>query len=538
MSNDSGSSKLASLSSLVWQLVKPSKNATFTQQVSVYISILLVAGTLITLTTYLFIKIATDLLGRRLRTRSEHARQNLIKEFPHEADKDGKIPRVVIVGFFHPYCNAGGGGERVLWRAIHATLSERRNVVAVVYTGDTDATKEVILEKVKSRFELSLDDKRLHFVFLEKRRLVNASTWPRFTLLGQAVGSIPLGYEAISKLVPDVFIDTMGYAFTYPLVSLLLRIPVGAYVHYPMISSDMIESLSIPSQLPKIIYWRIFTLFYAIAGAFADIVVTNSTWTFDHIWSEWWLNRFLAKVHDKSKKLDFQILYPPCATAELTAFDVEKPRQPIILSIAQFRPEKRHSIIIEEFAKYKSLPSANQNVKLVLIGSVRDDLDKKRVYELRLQARELGIADDVEFVLEAKWEQVKAFLRAASVGVNAMWNEHFGMGVVEYMAAGLLTIVHESGGPKLDIVVPYKGQPSGFHFSTEPCSPADGLAKTFERALSLSSSQAIQYRKRAQLTSERFSEENFEKLWKERLLVLLMLEQYRRVSRVSRGVVS
>lgn len=24
------------------------------------------------------------------------------------------------VGFFHPYCNAGGGGERVLWRAVEA----------------------------------------------------------------------------------------------------------------------------------------------------------------------------------------------------------------------------------------------------------------------------------------------------------------------------------------------------------------------------------------------------------------------------------
>lgn len=24
------------------------------------------------------------------------------------------------VGFFHPYCNAGGGGEKVLWVAIQA----------------------------------------------------------------------------------------------------------------------------------------------------------------------------------------------------------------------------------------------------------------------------------------------------------------------------------------------------------------------------------------------------------------------------------
>ena len=30
----------------------------------------------------------------------------------------GKVP--VVVGFFHPYCNAGGGGERVLWTAVRA----------------------------------------------------------------------------------------------------------------------------------------------------------------------------------------------------------------------------------------------------------------------------------------------------------------------------------------------------------------------------------------------------------------------------------
>ena len=36
------------------------------------------------------------------------------------------------------------------------------------------------------------------------------------------------------------FIDTMGYAFTFHVVSLLGRIPVGAYVHYPTISTEML----------------------------------------------------------------------------------------------------------------------------------------------------------------------------------------------------------------------------------------------------------------------------------------------------------
>lgn len=29
-------------------------------------------------------------------------------------------PEPLVVGFFHPYCNDGGGGERVLWTAIRA----------------------------------------------------------------------------------------------------------------------------------------------------------------------------------------------------------------------------------------------------------------------------------------------------------------------------------------------------------------------------------------------------------------------------------
>jgi len=31
---------------------------------------------------------------------------------------NGRSP--LIIGFFHPYCNAGGGGERVLWIAVQA----------------------------------------------------------------------------------------------------------------------------------------------------------------------------------------------------------------------------------------------------------------------------------------------------------------------------------------------------------------------------------------------------------------------------------
>jgi hypothetical protein len=42
-----------------------------------------------------------------------------------------------------------------------------------------------------------------------------------------------------------------------------------------------------------------------------------------------------------------------------------------------------------------------------------------------------------------------------------MKDEHFGIGVVEFMASGLIPLVHQSAGPWMDIVVPLKGQVTG-----------------------------------------------------------------------------
>ena len=56
-----------------------------------------------------------------------------------------------VVGFFHPFCNAGGGGERVLWAAIRATQKRWPNAKVMVYTGDHGVTKDQMLYRVKVR---------------------------------------------------------------------------------------------------------------------------------------------------------------------------------------------------------------------------------------------------------------------------------------------------------------------------------------------------------------------------------------------------
>jgi hypothetical protein len=56
-------------------------------------------------------------------------------------------------------------------------------------------------------------------------------------MLFQSIGSTLVGLECILRLTPDVFCDTMGAAFTYPVVHYLTNAKVVAYVHYPIIST-------------------------------------------------------------------------------------------------------------------------------------------------------------------------------------------------------------------------------------------------------------------------------------------------------------
>ena len=61
------------------------------------------------------------------------------------------------------------------------------------------------------------------FVFLRQRAWVEASTYPVFTLLGQSLGSVFLAWEAFTLFMPDIFVDSMGYAFSLPLFANLAQ---------------------------------------------------------------------------------------------------------------------------------------------------------------------------------------------------------------------------------------------------------------------------------------------------------------------------
>jgi alpha-1,2-mannosyltransferase len=83
-----------------------------------------------------------------------------------------------------------------------------------------------------------------------------------------------------------------------------------------------------------------------------------------------------------------------------------------------------------------------------------------------------------------------------------MWNEHFGISIVEMMNAGLLTIAHNSGGPKSDTIVPYQGQVTGFLATT-----ADEYAKAILEALHMSNDRAESIREASIKSAARYTDD-------------------------------
>lgn len=370
----------------------------------------------------------------------------------------------VVVGFFHPYCNAGGGGERVLWQSIRALQVRYNFIRCVVYTGDPTSKNE-ILGKVKRRFGIDLTG--VEFVYLKCRGCVEAERYPRFTLLLQSLGSFFLGLEAFVKFVPDVYIDTMGYAFTLPLFRWLGRCKTASYVHYPVVSQDMLQvvqnrqstfnnarwiSRSRFLSKCKLYYYRLFAKLYSFVGRRSNVVMVNSTWTHRHISKLWGCRRLF-------------IVYPPCDTGTFQQLPIARSEKHFtIVSVGQFRPEKKHEMQLHVLKEFLSYINSEQRkmVKLVLVGSCRDSEDEARVNVLKSIADSLSISKYVRFELNISFQQLQNELKNAKVALHTMENEHFGIVLPECMAAGCIMVAHNSGGPRDDIVVDWHGNRVGY----------------------------------------------------------------------------
>ncbi|KAF3433393.1 hypothetical protein FNV43_RR24495 [Rhamnella rubrinervis] len=411
------------------------------------------------------------------------------------------------VGFFHPYTNDGGGGERVLWCAVKAIQEESPDLECVVYTGDHDASPQSLMGRAVDRFGVEL----LHppkVVHLYKRKWIEETTYPRFTMMGQSLGSVYLSWEALCKLNPLYYIDTSGYAFTYPLAR-IFGCKVICYTHYPTISLDMLSRVRDRSSMYnndaliaksiwlsriKIIYYTFFSWMYGFVGSCAHLAMVNSSWTRTHIEKLW-------KIPHRTMRV-----YPPCDTSGLQVLPLERPTEtPKIISVAQFRPEKAHTLQLEAFSvTIGKLDADLPRPKLQFVGSCRNKSDEERLQNLKIKAVELKVDADVEFHKNITYRDLVKLLGAAIVGIHSMIDEHFGISVVEYMAAGAIPVAHNSAGPMMDIVLEEDGQQTGFLARS-----VDEYADAILKVINMPEAERLTMAKAARRRASKFSEQRF-----------------------------
>ncbi|GAX84154.1 hypothetical protein CEUSTIGMA_g11577.t1 [Chlamydomonas eustigma] len=465
-----------------------------------------------------------------------------------------KLPNLKkgYVAFFHPFADGGGGGERVLWCAVKALQEQTPHVKVAIYVRE-GVSSEQLVKEASHRFNISLSND-ITVVPLNHTSLVLPERYPRLTLLGQAWGATKLGHEALSKFVPEVFIDTTGWAFTFPLAR-LAGCRVACYVHYPTVSSDMISRVASGKQtynnqasiagsplksFIKLLYYRLFALLYGVVGACSQLsdqavrdiltsqaTMVNSSWTLGHLQNLWWghgertsTSSTITAVNTGSRNCRIALVYPPVDTEDLKTLPLDsRSTPPYIISLAQFRPEKNHRMQLEAFALAKKRAVAGPKgqrvleARLKLVGGCRHAEDNARLEDLKVLAHDLGVHQSVDWCVNASYTQLKGLLAGAVAGIHTMQDEHFGICVVEYMAAGVIPLAHNSGGPKADIVVPVlqhvagsssKAVSSGYLAST-----VEEYADAISQVLALEEGARIQMAAAARSHADTFSTEKF-----------------------------
>ena len=166
-----------------------------------------------------------------------------------------------------------------------------------------------------------------------------------------------------------------------------------------------------------------------------SIVIANSKFT---------MSRVLSYL-----KLKSYVVYPPVnVTPYLSLACINDHKEDIVVTVGRFSPIKNYEAILKVAQK---LPE----ITFYIIGGTNSK--RSLQYYNKIKRLSDGI-DNLKLLSNCDLNDKISILQRAKIYLHAMINEHFGISIVEAMAAGLVPIVHKSGGPWLDILASQNGK--------------------------------------------------------------------------------
>ena len=137
------------------------------------------------------------------------------------------------------------------------------------------------------------------------------------------------------------------------------------------------------------------------------------------------------------------VIYPPIEIHNYIALNRElADRDDLVVTISEFRKDKslERILLIAKMVK---------NAKFIIIGKI---IDKQYYITIEKLIRKYNLKDKVLLYPDAPSSTLLSILRRAKVYLHTRVCEPFGRAIVEAMAAGLVPVVHMSGGPYHDIL--------------------------------------------------------------------------------------
>ena len=230
------------------------------------------------------------------------------------------------------------------------------------------------------------------------------------------------------------------------------------YMHYPTFA--LLKENPVNIKYSSSPFWRAYFIPYEGIQRFLvkrflkSLILTNS--------------KFSKKAIKKYTGKDATVVYPP-VDVETFAFAAKSDaRENLVISCGRYSPEKNYEFILEVAERLKDRP-----IRFIIVGASSGRVSSE-YYEKLERIRQTKRLKSVELLRDLDFSKLLALYGKAKIYLHAMRNEHFGISIVEAMAAGLVPIVHRSGGPWEDILKAQQGA-HGFSYST-----ADEAAQTIE----------------------------------------------------------
>src|SRR5918911_1613961 len=309
----------------------------------------------------------------------------------------------------HHSLNTPGGETTVAIETIQSLYDIGFEVdLVTVQKPDLESIFQVYGKRIPIRNVKSLFPFKLNYFGIYQRLLTNMSSLRHSDL--------------------DIIINTHGNAMPR---SIPPNIPCILYLHFP--ASLMNYAGYNNNKYQKSFFWTMyFKPYQVIANTLtkralkrSNIVLTNSEFT----------RNAVKKAYPD---VDPYVLYPPGDIERFSSSYRSNARKRQVLVLSRFSPEKHIEISI-------NVARLLGNVKFKVIGSLIP-INRPYFNYLDKMIQDYGLKDKITLIPNATNEEIIDAMSESMVYLHTMYGEHFGVSIIEAMAAGLMPIIPSYGG--------------------------------------------------------------------------------------------